>query len=428
MVPSSCPAQRYEILGLLDSSGRSCVYRATDKRSGQIIALRFIYPDRPHHSEDLRKFLQAAELLSFVTDPGVTRITDFGVTADNKPFIACEFVEGSSLQDILARTGRIRVGRAAAIFCHLAGILQNLHSRGHLMGEIRPSHVMLLLDEENRELVRLVDFGLSNCFTDSAGQDEAEHWRRRLYMSPEQCRNEPIDRRSDIYSFGCLMYESLTGAPPFISKDARELAEMHKIDTPRSMREARSDLQISPELDQVVLKALGKSPGERQQSMEELQAELEHACRLLEPQDALAATHVHLLAMRTPIPVPPSSPARTAELKWKVAVPLIAAFLVFFGAMLVLASFEPQSSNLYKSPEEKRWQELCTRGERALESGELDSAEDSYREAVAVARRFGNTDRRLLTSLRKLQDIYQSQGNAHHSDRIEEEIRQLLER
>src|SRR5262249_53482062 len=163
-----------------------------------------------------------------------------------------------------------------------ASALDYAHHNRVIHRDLKPSNIILLQDSEGNCVAKLVDFGIAKVLP--LGEPEAlpvtgagEIFGSPLYMSPEQCTDRELDNRSDVYSFGCLMYESLTGQPPFYGENPVQTMYMHVNDLPRPFRDSFPNVRLMADLERIVLKALAKDPAKRYQSMKALAGDLQAA-------------------------------------------------------------------------------------------------------------------------------------------------------
>lgn len=424
-------AERYEILSALDHGGDNPVFRAKDSVTGKIVAIKFLQVNRQYDTLALARFMQAAERISNLTHPRMAQLLDFGLADETQPYTVVEYVEGRNLVDILNRTGRVRFRPGIDIFIQVTELLDFLHANEITHGNLRPSYLTVVWDRDENPTIKLTDHGLEKALVfDTTGRSDRLRGNN-LYLTPEECKGTALDARSDVYSFGCLMYEALTGIPPFASKFAHEVVQMHINDEPRPMREVRSDLRLTLEIDLLVQRTLRKNPGQRQQSMRDLKDDLQHVKKKMEDLHPLDQTSSH--ASLTAFPAPgwsstPSSSRISSGVKIKLLVPILLGVFVVAGSAIVgsvlSARYGPGKPG--RASEDHVWQECDRKGQSYLEQGQLLSAEREYLSALTVAERFGERDRRLLLTLRRLQDVYMTEGKQDKSNEIEERIKTLL--
>ena len=271
---STDPSVGSELLGyrleeLIGRGGMGVVFRALDQRLKRNVALKLLAPELALDERFRVRFLRESVLLASLDHPNVIPIYDAG-EADGRLFIAMRYVEGGDLRDLL-RAGPLEPEQALEICSQVADALDAAHERGLVHRDVKPSNV--LLDE--RKHVYLADFGLTRHI---AGSDAPTLEARSLgtidYIAPEQIRGEEIDGRADLYSLGCLLYECLTGAPPFRRPSELAVAFAHLEEEPLA----------PPELEGLMKRALAKDPEDRYQSGRELAGAARTALGLDAPQ------------------------------------------------------------------------------------------------------------------------------------------------
>jgi serine/threonine protein kinase len=229
----------------------------------------------------------------------VVSVIDYGFSQEGAPYLVMDWLEGITLANLIKRENHLEEQRATKIFIQIARALTHIHSRGVLHRDLKPSNIMLLNNESETDLVKILDFGISKT---TAFRQEGEKITQKeqlvgspLYMSPEQCLGRELDERSDIYSFGCLMYESLIGSPPLLGSTPIQTVFKHVCENPLPFNKMRPALNISPELEKVILKSLEKLPENRYRNAKDLTDDLELFGRGEEVKNALrpGATQPH---------------------------------------------------------------------------------------------------------------------------------------
>jgi DNA-binding response OmpR family regulator len=267
---------RYKILEPLARGGMGLVYKATHERLRRNVAVKVLYSSVFYSDPDaVRRLGQEAIAVGQLSHPNVVTVYDFGVTASGLPYLVMDFVEGISLSEVLNKDVRLSVARTIQIFSQVCDGLTHAHNAGLVHRDIKPSNIMITNDGS----VKVLDFGIAKVLP-SAGLDVEKITQTGdalgtcYYMSPEQCRGESIDHRADVYAAGCMLYEMLTGLPPFKAPNPLATIHLHVKSAPPKFSESRPDLTFPDGLETVVMKALEKNPGQRHQSMDELKNEL----------------------------------------------------------------------------------------------------------------------------------------------------------
>ncbi len=271
-------ARNYEILALIGSGGMSVVYKARHKLMKSLAAIKMLHAHLLSHQKTLQRFQQEAQAVKTLSHPNIVYVSDFGVTDDGQPYLVMDYLEGISLSELIRRQGKVEVERALHILTQTCDALSHAHGKGIIHRDLKPSNIMLVRQEADNDFVKIVDFGIAKLGEETQqGQhltQTGEVFGSPPYMSPEQCLGSKLDARSDVYSFGCVMYEALTGLAPF--KGESSLATMHKHlnDTPQPLSLAGLDPRLAARLDAIVFKCLEKEPDKRYQTMQDVRAQL----------------------------------------------------------------------------------------------------------------------------------------------------------
>lgn len=438
-------AEHYEIRSVLDAGGLSLIYKAIDTTGNLPVAIKLLL-SRIHWLEIFTdRFEKSAAKISRINHPNLVKLHDFGITADERPYVITEYTEGRSLFNILNRQGRLEIERALDIFIQLCDGLDALHANDIVHKDLRPNNMMIGLDQHGKEHITIVDLGLAKSLIKDGQELEvlraAEENSARIaamYLSPEQCTGTAVDARSDIYALGCIMYEALTGLPPFMNKNPFEIVKMHIDDEPRPLRMSRNDLDFALALDLLVLKTLRKSPIQRQQSMKDLKDDLIHVKSVII--EANRSSEHNLRSEGATRTQKTNTSANLIFARISLLTPIILGLLVlgssaYLGFYLsnhsMLANQTPASpqqvgQEMSEAIRESLWQELDTAGQKAFEQGDCVEAETIYLKALKVAELLGTDDRRLPITLRKLQDVYITQHKYAEADKMEVRIRDIL--
>lgn len=268
----------WHILERLGEGGMSVVYKARHLDLNRLVAIKVLLPHLTSNTKNLQRFRQEAVTASSLNHPNLIHVENFGQTPDGRTFIIMDFVEGESLSELLAKERKLDPIRALFIFVQAANALQHAHERNVIHRDLKPSNIMLIKGDEG-ESVKIVDFGIAKLLLDD--DDQMQHLTQTgevfgspVYMSPEQCRGEKLDARSDIYSFGVLMYETLAGYPPHKGTNVLDTMQKHLYEQPNPLVEGNAPDTLLKRLNVIVLKAMDKERGSRYKSMLELQDDL----------------------------------------------------------------------------------------------------------------------------------------------------------
>ena len=263
----------FDVLGRLGSGGMGVVYRARDRVLGRDVALKLVRPEHASDSVARQRFLREARAAAVLTHPGIAAVYEAGEAAAGEPggsaplYIAEELVEGETLAQRLRR-GPLETEEVLRLGEQMADALGEAHARGIVHRDVKPSNLMVTPDGR----LKVLDFGLArrHLWGGEPGASEAETWSRTApgliigtpaYMAPEQIGGEAVDARADVYSAGCVLYELLSGRPPFTGASTAEVLRRCLTETPRPIEELREGVPAS--LAGVVARALARDRDER---------------------------------------------------------------------------------------------------------------------------------------------------------------------
>ncbi|WP_370652713.1 Stk1 family PASTA domain-containing Ser/Thr kinase [Frankia sp. Cj5] len=268
--------QRYELGEILGYGGMAEVYRGRDVRLGREVAVKTLRADLARDETFLARFRREAQSSAALNHPAIVSVYDTGEDLINGmtiPYIVMEYVEGRTLRDVLQREGRFTERRAMEITSDVCAALDYSHRMGIIHRDIKPANVMLCLDGS----VKVMDFGIARATTATTSHmtQTAAVIGTAQYLSPEQARGVRVDARSDVYSTGVLLYELLTGLPPFRGDSPVAVAYQHVRENPQPP--STHDRDITPEADAIVFKAMEKDPDRRYGTAGEMRDDLERA-------------------------------------------------------------------------------------------------------------------------------------------------------
>ncbi|MBK8221435.1 MAG: protein kinase [Candidatus Obscuribacter sp.] len=275
---------RYEILDTIGDGAMGRVYLARHKLMKRQVAVKMMHPQLISGKSALRRFQKEAELASALNHPNILTVYDFGVTETGSPYLVMDYLQGKELLHVLKDEGHLPQSRGLHIFKQVCAGLAHAHDKGVVHRDLKPSNVMLVTLDGDDSFVKILDFGIAKQLNPSESSIDnltrtGEVFGTPHYMSPEQCRAQDVDGRSDIYALGCVMYQTFTGHLPITGCDLIECLYKHVNSMPESFHVVAPELPLSAELEAIVFKAMAKSPDERFQSMQEFRAAME----VLEP-------------------------------------------------------------------------------------------------------------------------------------------------
>jgi len=264
-------AGRYRIEEELGRGGMAKVFKGMDTVLGRPVAIKVLAPQFAEDANFVTRFRREAQAAARLNHPNLVGVYDTG-SDGGVYFIVMEYVEAKTLADYLAGGGRILPDRAIEIAASVCDALSMAHAHGIIHRDIKPANIMVT----GRGEVKVTDFGIARMLS---GSDTLAQTAAVLgtasYLSPEQAQGRPVDQRSDLYSLGCVMYEMVTGRPPFTGDSAVAVASKHVLEQPIPPSKLNRD--VSPGLEAVIMKALAKNPDNRYQDAEDLRADLERA-------------------------------------------------------------------------------------------------------------------------------------------------------
>ena len=275
IVPGQLFAGQYEIISTLGRGGMSVVYKARHRLMDRMVAIKLLQAENDPIA--VERFKHEAKSSSTLKHPNIISIYDFGIVG-KQSYIVMDCLEGPTLGDVIEKRGPMDPARAVNIFRRACMGLQHAHKHKIVHRDIKPSNLCLVRDDNGRDNVVIVDFGIAKMMQEGHRSlsltQTGEVFGSPLYMSPEQCMGRPLDVRSDIYSFGCVMYETLTGRPPITGENAYDTMNLHCSKTPAPFKTVNPDLKIDPSIEALVFRCLEKEPDNRYQSITEVLADM----------------------------------------------------------------------------------------------------------------------------------------------------------
>jgi tetratricopeptide (TPR) repeat protein len=308
----------YDIVARLGGGGMGVVYKAIDRKLGRVVALKFLPPQWSHDDTAKQRFVREAQAASATQHPNICTVHDIATADDGQLFIVMGYYEGRTLKQRL-ESGALPIDEALDIATQIADGLARAHAQGVIHRDIKPGNLILTEDG-----VRIVDFGLAT-FADALQLTvQGSTLGTAAYMSPEQVRGEAIDARSDVWSAGVVLYQMLTGHPPFRGAYAEAVGYAIRNEPPPPIRAERPE--VPEDVEQVVFRALHKDPAIRYQSGRELARALRQVRGYSVPMD------LRTEPVSAPAAVVAPPPARRRG--WIVAVLLLLALVAGTAAWL----------------------------------------------------------------------------------------------
>jgi serine/threonine-protein kinase len=267
---------RYELGEVIGHGGMAKVYRARDIRLNRVVAVKTLSEDLANDETFQARFRREAQSAASLNHPSIIAVYDTGEDTDaplGVPYIVMEYADGRTLHDLLRDGQRLRPDRALEITDGILRALEYSHRNGIVHRDIKPANVMLVRDGDVDGAVKVMDFGIARSESHATMTGTSQVLGTAHYLSPEQARGERVDARSDIYSAGCVLYEMLTGQPPFSGDSAVAIAYQHVRATP--VPPSQRDPQLPGWADAIVLRAMAKSPADRYQNAAAMRAAIQ---------------------------------------------------------------------------------------------------------------------------------------------------------
>jgi serine/threonine-protein kinase len=269
--------RRYVIEAFVGRGGMSMIYRAKDLMLHRQVAIKLLLPHMKLESKVLRRFQQEAVSAARLRHPNIVQIHEFAVPSQGQPYMVMDYCQGKPLSAIIKADRSLEPERALRMILQACDALVCAHGAGVVHRDLKPDNFIVTGTTDGDECVHLVDFGIAKVITDGAVgalTETGEVFGSPLSMSPEQCRGQRVDARSDIYSLGCVLYEMLTGTPPFVGKNALETIQMQVFETQPALAQVMPNLANAGHFDRILSRAMAKDPQQRYQSISEMQADL----------------------------------------------------------------------------------------------------------------------------------------------------------
>jgi Leucine-rich repeat (LRR) protein/tRNA A-37 threonylcarbamoyl transferase component Bud32 len=285
---------RFEVIDFLGEGGMGTVYKVREAKSNKSFAIKVLKDDLSHDALAVKRFEQEVRAAGELEHPNLVFIYGADKTNEGSPYMVMNYVEGANLAELIAARGSIAYPQALEIFVQIAKALVHAHAKQIIHRDLKPSNIIVSNDDQGHDHVRVVDFGIAKAspmglksttgasspadLLRASGTDLTQTggiFGSPLYMSPEQFLGEKIDARSDIYSFGCVMFEALCGQPPFREENAAKTMMKHLHLPPPPLRSIRPTLKVPKELEKLVMVCLRKNPKNRYESAESLLSDLQ---------------------------------------------------------------------------------------------------------------------------------------------------------
>jgi serine/threonine-protein kinase len=255
---------RYQLLEKLGSGGMADVFRARDLMLDRYVAIKVLRQDYSDHPDFQNNFRMEARSAANLSHPNIVTVHDFGF-ADNLLFIVMELIPGKDLKQLIREQGRFSVEKGIPLIVQACAGLGYAHRAGLVHCDVKPHNFLVSTDGR----LKVTDFGIARALATMAPGEKTDLvWGSPLYFAPEQARGESLSPASDVYSIGVVMYELLSGTPPFTASTPSELARLHMSARPIPIREYIPE--IPGALEEIIMKVLSKEPSARYRTADQL--------------------------------------------------------------------------------------------------------------------------------------------------------------
>ncbi len=269
---------KYQLEERIGEGGMGQVYRATHLQLGTSYAIKILHASRVSDPHAVERFRREARATAQIRHPNAVQVIDFGVTKNTgTAYLVMEFLEGYSLKEKIYKEKKLTFREILPILTQVCAGVNFAHSKGIIHRDLKPDNIFIVKNEDGDEQIKVLDFGIAKL----KGQVNATALTETgmvvgtpTYMSPEQCRGDELDTRSDIYSLGIILYQMITGQTPFFATTPSAIIIMHAMETPKPLSQFCPN--IPEQLEKVVLRALEKNPEKRQQTATQLAKEVEN--------------------------------------------------------------------------------------------------------------------------------------------------------
>lgn len=255
---------RYQLLEQLGSGGMALVFRARDLMLDRYVAIKILRQDFSKIPDFQNHFRQEARSAANLSHPNIVTVHDFGF-AENQLFIVMEYIAGKDLKQLIRQRGRLPIEDAIPLLIQACAGVGYAHRAGLVHCDVKPHNMLVSSDGR----LKVTDFGIARALASiTPGQKTDVVWGSPLYFAPEQAQGEVPTPASDVYSLGVVLYETLTGTPPFTASTAEELARLHISARPVPVREYIPEIPSA--LEEIVMKVLSKEPAARYRTADQL--------------------------------------------------------------------------------------------------------------------------------------------------------------
>ena len=274
-------ASQFKIIKKLGQGGMGSVFLAEQLDMGRRVVVKIMHPPRFGEEAMEERFKREARMVAQLNHPNIVQVYVFGKMHDDQWYLAMEYIEGGSLFELMSSHGALPEARALRIMDQVCSALGEAHHHGVIHRDLKPDNIMLADRHGNADYVKVLDFGIAKMLDDSNARitKTGTVFGTPQYMAPEQARGVEVDQRTDVYALGLILHEMITGASPFKVESTMDYLLKHISEPVRPPRQAFDGLVMLPRTEALIMRCLEKSPGQRFQSVHELQREIRHCLR-----------------------------------------------------------------------------------------------------------------------------------------------------
>ena len=268
---------RYEVLKVLGKGGMGVVYRARQKIIDRPVALKVLRRELVQDEASVRRFMVEAKAVSSLRNAHTITLFDFGITQAGLLYFTMELLEGISLTDLIKKEAPLSTEMTARVVLQVCESLREAHGKGILHRDLKPDNIFIIDGDDGSQHAKVLDFGIAKMLDDGSAESITKTGMicgTPMYLSPEQAVGRALDARSDIYSLGIIMYEMLSGAPPFVDATPVGILMKQVSELPLPVGTRNPDATIPASLERFLMRMLAKHPDERPQSIEAMMKEL----------------------------------------------------------------------------------------------------------------------------------------------------------
>jgi serine/threonine protein kinase len=269
----------YEIVDVVSSGGTGDVFKVVHREMEKVYAAKVMRASRQPSQDSIKRFQREAKILCRLRHPNIVTVHSFGMDERLGPYLIMDLLEGVPLSSKVKQEGALPLDEAAKLLIQICDGMSSAHKIGILDRDIKPSNVMVVREGDEQKAV-IIDFGAGKLLEGEQQQKLTQTdaiMGTPMYMAPEQCLSKPVDKRTDVYAMGCLMYEVLTGKPAFQGESTFDVLNKQISEMPAPPSVANPNAKIPLQIDQVITQALQKTPDARVDTFSKIKEALEAA-------------------------------------------------------------------------------------------------------------------------------------------------------